>query len=182
MPFLADRVQQLQSWDDVRILRVQVDRLPRWFRPGLLCIGDAAHAMSPIDGVGINLAVHDAVATANLLAQPLRDGTLSTRHLARVQLRRILPTLVIQRMQRTIQNRFLSPLLAGRLPTKPPLALRVLRRYPILQAIPARLIGIGVVPEHVRIPTASSVQPRAAGTPKPADSRPATYHGGNQMG
>jgi 2-polyprenyl-6-methoxyphenol hydroxylase-like FAD-dependent oxidoreductase len=164
VPFLGDRVDQLRSWDDVRMLRVQVDRLRRWFRPGLVCIGDAAHAMSPIGGVGINLAIHDAVATANLLAQPLRDGTLSTRHLARVQLRRILPTLVVQRMQRTIQNRFLSPLLAGRLPTKPPFALRVLRRYPVLQAVPARLIGIGVVPEHVRIPAASSVQPPPART------------------
>src|SRR5215218_9771200 len=162
VPFLADRVGELGGWDDVRTLRVQVDRLRRWFRPGLLCIGDAAHAMSPIGGVGINLAVHDAVATANLLARPLRDGTLSTRHLARVQLRRILPTLVIQRVQRTIQDRFLSPLLAGREPAKPPLVLRVLRRYPILQAIPARLVGIGVLPEHVRTPATYSVEPPTA--------------------
>jgi 2-polyprenyl-6-methoxyphenol hydroxylase-like FAD-dependent oxidoreductase len=161
-PFLADRVGELRSWDDVRTLRVQVDRLRRWFRPGLVCIGDAAHAMSPIGGVGINLAIHDAVATANLLARPLRDGTLSTRHLARVQLRRILPTLVIQRVQRTIQDRFLSPLLAGRGPAKPPLVLRVLRRYPVLQAIPARLVGIGVLPEHVRTPATYSVEPPTA--------------------
>jgi 2-polyprenyl-6-methoxyphenol hydroxylase-like FAD-dependent oxidoreductase len=165
VPFLADRVEELRSWDDVRMLRVQVDRLRRWFRPGLLCIGDAAHAMSPIGGVGINLAVHDAVATANLLAQPLRRRTLPELQLARVQLRRILPTLVIQRMQRTIQNRFLSPLLAGRAPAKPPLALRVLRRYPVLQAIPARLIGIGVLPEHVRVPAADTLQPATARTP-----------------
>jgi 2-polyprenyl-6-methoxyphenol hydroxylase-like FAD-dependent oxidoreductase len=162
VPFLTDRVEELQSWDDVRMLRVQVDRLRRWFRPGLLCIGDAAHAMSPIGGVGINLAVHDAVAAANLLARPLRDGTLSSRYLARIQLRRMLPTVVIQRMQRTIQDRFLSPLLAGRLSAMPPLVLRVLRRYPTLQTIPARLIGLGVLPEHVRIPTAYSTEAPAA--------------------
>jgi 2-polyprenyl-6-methoxyphenol hydroxylase-like FAD-dependent oxidoreductase len=162
VPSLGDRVEELRSWDDVGMLQVQVDRLRRWFRPGLLCIGDAAHAMSPIGGVGINLAVHDAVAAANLLALPLRNGTLSSRHLARVQLRRMLPTVVIQRVQRTIQNRFLSPLLAGQLSPKPPLVLRVLGRYPTLQAIPARLIGLGVLTEHVRIPTASSVEPPAA--------------------
>jgi 2-polyprenyl-6-methoxyphenol hydroxylase-like FAD-dependent oxidoreductase len=159
VPLLADRVGELRTWDDVRTLRVQVDRLRRWFRPGLLCIGDAAHAMSPIGGVGINMAVHDAVATANLLARPLGDGTLSTWHLARVQLRRTLPTVLVQRGQRAIQDYFLSPLLAGRLPGQPPLVLRALRRYPILQAIPARLIGLGVLPEHVRSPTARGVQP-----------------------
>ena len=154
VPFLEDRVGELRSWEDVRTLRVQVDRLRRWFRPGLLCIGDAAHAMSPIGGVGINLAVHDAVATANLLARPLGNGTLSTWHLARVQLRRTLPTVLIQRGQRAIQDYFLSPLLAGRRPGQPPLALRALRRFPILQAVPARLIGLGVLTEHVRSPTA----------------------------
>ena len=144
---------------------MQVDRLRRWFRPGLLCIGDAAHAMSPIGGVGINLAVHDAVAAANLLVRPLRDGTLSTRHLARVQLRRLLPTVVVQWGQRTIQDRFLSPLLAGRVPAKGPLVLRALRRYPVLQGVPARLVGIGVLPEHVRTP--------AAAAPAPAPAAPA---------
>jgi 2-polyprenyl-6-methoxyphenol hydroxylase-like FAD-dependent oxidoreductase len=152
VPFLADRVDELRTWDDLRTLRVQVDRLRRWFRPGLLCIGDAAHAMSPIGGVGINLAVHDAVAAANHLAGPLRDGTLATRDLARVQLRRLLPTVVVQWGQRTIQDRFLSPLLAGRVPAKGPLALRVLRRFPVLQAVPALVVGIGVLPEHVRTP------------------------------
>jgi 2-polyprenyl-6-methoxyphenol hydroxylase-like FAD-dependent oxidoreductase len=140
---------------------VQVDRLRRWFRPGLLCIGDAAHAMSPIGGVGINLAIHDAVAAANRLARPLRDGSLSTRHLARVQLRRVLPTVAIQRAQRTIQDSFLSPLLAGRVPPQGPLALRVLRRFPVLQGIPARVVGIGVLPEHVRTPAAEDVRPPA---------------------
>ena len=161
VPFLADRVGELRDWDDVRRLRVQVDRLRRWFRPGLLCIGDAAHAMSPIGGVGINLAVHDAVAAANRLARPLGDGTLSTRHLARVQLRRLLPTVVVQRAQRTIQDRFLSPLLAGRVPPQGPLALRALRRFPVLQGIPARVVGIGVLPEHVRTPAAGNVRPPA---------------------
>jgi 2-polyprenyl-6-methoxyphenol hydroxylase-like FAD-dependent oxidoreductase len=163
VPFLADRVGELGSWDDVRTLRVQVDRLRRWFRPGLLCIGDAAHAMSPIGGVGINLAVHDAVAAANLLARPLREGTLATRHLARVQLRRLLPTVVIQWGQRTIQDRFLSPLLAGRVPAKGPLALRALRRLPVLQGVPARLVGLGVLPEHVRTPAAGVAATPAAG-------------------
>jgi 2-polyprenyl-6-methoxyphenol hydroxylase-like FAD-dependent oxidoreductase len=165
VPFLADRVEELRGWDDVRVLRVQVDRLRRWFRPGFVCIGDAAHAMSPIGGVGINLAVHDAVAAANLLARPLRDGTLSTRRLALLQLRRMLPTVVVQRVQRAVQDRFPSPLLAGRAPGGPPLVLRLLRRYPRLQAVPARLIGIGVLPEHVRTPAAPGVAPSAARTP-----------------
>jgi 2-polyprenyl-6-methoxyphenol hydroxylase-like FAD-dependent oxidoreductase len=166
VPFLADRVEALETWEEVRTLRVQVDRLRRWFRPGLLCIGDAAHAMSPIGGVGINLAVHDAVAAANFLARPLREGTLSSWHLARVQLRRLLPTVVVQGVQRTIQDRFLSPLLAGRVPAKGPLVLRVLRRYPVLQGVPARLVGIGVLPEHVRAPA-------AAGAPAPVPAAPA---------
>jgi 2-polyprenyl-6-methoxyphenol hydroxylase-like FAD-dependent oxidoreductase len=161
VPFLADRVGELAGWEDVRLLRVQVNRLRRWFRPGLLCIGDAAHAMSPVGGVGINLAVHDAVAAANRLAGPLRDGTVSSRHLAAVQLRRMLPTMVIQRGQRTIQDRFLSPLLAGRRSARPPLVLRVLRRYPVLQAIPARIVGIGILPEHVRAPAARDPGVRA---------------------
>jgi 2-polyprenyl-6-methoxyphenol hydroxylase-like FAD-dependent oxidoreductase len=161
VPFLADRVGELAGWEDVRLLRVQVNRLRRWFRPGLLCIGDAAHAMSPVGGVGINLAVHDAVAAANRLAGPLRDGTVSSRHLAAVQLRRMLPTMVIQRGQRTIQDRFLSPLLAGRRSARPPLVLRVLRRYPVLQAIPARIVGIGLLPEHVRAPAARDPGVRA---------------------
>jgi 2-polyprenyl-6-methoxyphenol hydroxylase-like FAD-dependent oxidoreductase len=172
VPMLADRVGEVRSWDDVRTLRVQVDRLRRWFRPGLLCIGDAAHAMSPIGGVGINMALHDAVATANLLARPLGDGTLSTRHLARVQLRRTLPTVLVQGGQRIIQDYFLSPLLAGRRAGQPPLALRALRRYPVLQAIPARLIGLGVLPEHAR--TSPAVERRSAAPPGPVRSRPSS--------
>jgi 2-polyprenyl-6-methoxyphenol hydroxylase-like FAD-dependent oxidoreductase len=172
VPVLADRVDELRSWEDVRTLRVQVDRLRRWFRPGLLCIGDAAHAMSPIGGVGINLAVHDAVAAANLLVRPLRDGSLSTRHLARVQLRRLLPTVVVQWGQRTIQDRFLSPLLAGRVPAEGPLVLRALRRFPVLQGVPARLVGIGVLPEHVRTPAArpQTVTPASSASPDAGSS------------
>jgi 2-polyprenyl-6-methoxyphenol hydroxylase-like FAD-dependent oxidoreductase len=161
VPFLADRVEELAGWEDIRVLRVQVNRLRRWFRPGLLCIGDAAHAMSPIGGVGINLAVHDAVAAANRVAGPLRDGTLSERHLAAVQLRRVLPTMVVQWGQRVIQDRFLSPLLAGRRSAGPPLALRALRRFPALQAVPARVVGVGLFPEHVRTPAAGDRSARA---------------------
>ena len=172
VPSLADRVDELRSWEDVRTLRVQVDRLRRWFRPGLLCIGDAAHAMSPIGGVGINLAVHDAVAAANLLVRPLREGTLSTRHLARVQLRRLPPTVVVQWGQRTIQDRFLSPLLDGRVPAKGPLVLRALRRYPVLQGVPARLVGIGVLPEHVRTPAAGGAPGPLTCAARPRGRRP----------
>ncbi|HEU4348234.1 MAG TPA: FAD-dependent oxidoreductase [Actinoplanes sp.] len=151
-PFLADRVGALRSWDDVRMLDVQVDRLYRWHRPGFLCIGDAAHAMSPIGGVGINLAVQDAVATANLLIDPLWSGTLTERDLARVQRRRMLPTVLTQWAQRTIQDRFLRPLLAGRSTGRAPLPLRLLDRFPALQRLTAYAVGIGVRPEHVRHP------------------------------
>jgi 2-polyprenyl-6-methoxyphenol hydroxylase-like FAD-dependent oxidoreductase len=177
VPFLGDRVQALRTWDDVRELRVQVDRLRRWFRPGLLCIGDAAHAMSPVGGVGINLAVHDAVAAANVLARPLRDGRLSTWHLARVQLRRTLPTVVVQWGQRTIQDRFLSPLLAGRVGGGAAGVLRLLRRYPVLQGVPARLVGFGVLPEHVRAPAADDyLRPRArASSSRPILERPGRF-------
>lgn len=149
-PFLADRVGELRSWDDVSVLDVQVDRLRRWHRPGFLCIGDAAHAMSPIGGVGINLAVQDAVAAANLLVDPLWSGTLTERDLAKVQRRRSLPTMLTQRGQRTIQDRFLAPLLAGESAGGTPPLLRLLDRFPALQGVTAYLIGIGVRPEHVR--------------------------------
>jgi 2-polyprenyl-6-methoxyphenol hydroxylase-like FAD-dependent oxidoreductase len=156
-PFTADRVAELADWDDVRLLTVGVDRLARWHRPGLLCIGDAAHTMSPIGGVGINLAVQDAVATANLLASKLRAGRVDEDDLARVQRRREWPTRVIQRLQVIAQDRIISRLLtegAGDAKLAPPLALRLLRRFPVLQRIPARLIGMGVRPEHVAAPAA----------------------------
>ena len=146
-PALADRVGELGSWTDVSVLEVKVDRLRRWHRPGLLCIGDAAHAMSPVGGVGINLAVQDAVATANLLVRPLRTGTLSERDLARLQRRRALPTAVTQAGQRAIHRRIVAPLLDG---GAAPAPVRVLQRFPALQAIPAYLLAIGIRPERVR--------------------------------
>jgi len=146
-PALADRVDELGSWSDVSVLEVRVDRLRRWHRPGLLCIGDAAHAMSPVGGVGINLAVQDAVAAANLLVRPLRTGTLSERDLARVQRRRALPAAVTQAGQRAIHRRIVAPLLDG---GAPPAPVRMLERFPALQAIPAYLLAIGIRPEHVR--------------------------------
>jgi len=155
-PFLADTVGELDSWDRVSLLTVQVDRLERWYKPGVLCIGDAAHAMSPVGGVGINLAIQDAVATANLLAHPLADGTLSIADLEKVERRRAWPAALTQRAQVAIANRVVTPILvaestAERSPGLP-LPLRMLERFPSLRRIPARLIGIGVRPEHVRSP------------------------------
>jgi 2-polyprenyl-6-methoxyphenol hydroxylase-like FAD-dependent oxidoreductase len=151
-PWLSDRVDSLDSWDDVKLLDVRLDRLERWYRDGLLCIGDAAHAMSPVGGVGINLAVQDAVAAATLLARPLRDGTLTTDDLAKVQRRRRLPTVVIQGMQRFLHAKVLSRALAGEIDivnaTKPPVPMRLIERFPKLRAIPAYAIGYGVRPEH----------------------------------
>jgi 2-polyprenyl-6-methoxyphenol hydroxylase-like FAD-dependent oxidoreductase len=148
-PWLGERVNEVKSWDDVRLLTVALDRLPQWYRPGLLCIGDAAHAMSPIGGVGINLAVQDAVAAANILAEPLRAGAVTLDHLAKVQRRREWPTRVTQAIQRTIQNRVIRPVLAGTAQPKPPLVLKLLDWFPALRGIPARFIGIGVRPEHI---------------------------------
>jgi 2-polyprenyl-6-methoxyphenol hydroxylase-like FAD-dependent oxidoreductase len=149
-PFLSDRTDVIRTWDDVRLLTVAVDRLRRWYREGLLCIGDAAHAMSPIGGVGINLAVQDAVAAANILAKPLRNGTLTVNHLLRVQRRRDFPTKMTQWLQVQIQNRVITPALASQRSMKLPLPLRMLNRFPVLRRIPARLIGMGFRPEHVR--------------------------------
>jgi 2-polyprenyl-6-methoxyphenol hydroxylase-like FAD-dependent oxidoreductase len=149
-PFLRERVGVLRAWEDVKLLTVAVDRLRRWWRPGLLCIGDAAHAMSPIGGVGINLAIQDAVAAANILAVPLSTGALQDKHLAAVQRRREFPTRVTQAMQVAVQNQVISRVLAkrgGRL--RVPLFMRLLQRFPALRGIPARLIGVGVRPEHL---------------------------------
>ena len=151
-PFVADRVGELSDWDAIKLLTVQVDRLRQWYRPGLLCIGDAAHAMSPVGGVGINLAIQDAVAAANLLAAPLRADRLTTEDLLLVQLRREWPTRVTQRFQIFVQNRVIRRVLSGAGKLTPPLAVRLLARFPFLRRIPARLIGIGFRPEHVKTP------------------------------
>ena len=156
VPFLGDRVHELRTWDDVKLLTVLVDRLRQWYMPGLLCIGDAAHAMSPIGGVGINLAVQDAVAAANLLYRPLVDGNVSLADLEAVQQRRLFPTRMTQAAQVAIQKNVLAPVLnsarGSALPL--PFPVRLLRDHPILRRIPARLVGMGVRPEHVRTPNA----------------------------
>jgi 2-polyprenyl-6-methoxyphenol hydroxylase-like FAD-dependent oxidoreductase len=151
-PSVGDRVGEIGDWDAVKLLTVQVDRLARWYRPGLLCIGDAAHAMSPIGGVGINLAIQDAVAAANILAAPLREGRATVDDLARVQKRRLFPTRVTQRFQVLVQNRIIAKVLSGQRAFAAPLPIRILDRCPVLRRIPARLVGIGVRPEHVRTP------------------------------
>ena len=149
-PFAADRVGELQDWNAIKLLTVKVDRLTQWYRPGLLCIGDAAHAMSPVGGVGINLAIQDAVAAANLLAAPLREGRLAIEDLRRVQQRRMLPTRLTQRMQLFIQNRIIRRVLGSTDRLVLPFAVKLLARFPFVRRIPARLIGMGIRPEHVR--------------------------------
>ena len=149
-PFLRDRVGEIRSWDDVKLLTVRIDRLERWYRDGLLCIGDAAHAMSPVGGVGINLAIQDAVATANILTEPLRRNAVEERHLRAVQRRREFPTRVTQWMQATIQQQVLSRVLDARQPIRVPFLLQMFRYVPLLRAIPAYIVGVGVRPENVR--------------------------------
>lgn len=152
-PFFAPELEGLASWDDIKLLNVQVTDLPCWHRPGFLCIGDAAHAMSPVGGVGINLAIQDAVAAANLLAVPLREGRLAPDDLQRVQKRRQWPASVTQRVQVAVHNTVLSPLLArSDAPAEAPLAVRLLERFPRLRRLPARMVGIGVRPERLRSP------------------------------
>jgi 2-polyprenyl-6-methoxyphenol hydroxylase-like FAD-dependent oxidoreductase len=155
MPAFADRVEhEPVGWDDVKTLEVQINRLRRWHRRGLLCIGDSAHAMSPVGGVGINLAIQDAVAAGNLLARPLREGTLDERDLARVARRRRLPTVVTQAFQRAIARRVLAPTLGGTGGGTPRVA-RALARIGFLRRLPARLLGVGLLPEHVRMEQAA---------------------------
>jgi 2-polyprenyl-6-methoxyphenol hydroxylase-like FAD-dependent oxidoreductase len=151
-PRMRERVQELRSWDDVKLLTVKVDRLRQWYQPGLLCIGDAAHAMSPVGGVGINLAIQDAVAAANRLAGPLLAGEIGTDVLADVQRRRTFPTRATQRVQLLIQSKILSAVLGARELSGPPLPMRLVNRWPRLQRIPARLVGLGFRPEHVATP------------------------------
>ena len=149
-PFLSDRVVELASFDDVSFLEVNVDRLEEWWRPGLLCIGDAAHAMSPVGGVGINLAIQDAVAAANLLSAPLAAGKLVTADLVRVQRRRELPTRATQAIQVFAQDKVIGPVLADSGPLHAGALLHLVDRFALLQRIPARIVGVGVRPEHVR--------------------------------
>lgn len=150
VPWLGERATGIASWEEVKLLDVRLERLRRWWRAGLLCIGDAAHAMSPAGGVGINLAVQDAVAAGRILAPGLRRGRVPAMTLARVQLRRWLPTVLTQGGQRLLHRAVLRPALAGRSPLAAglPLPLRLLRRFPVLQRIPATAVAIGVLPEH----------------------------------
>lgn len=154
-PLLVAHIDDVRSWDDVKLLTVSVDRLTQWSKPGLLCIGDAAHAMSPIGGVGINLAIQDAVATANLLATRLRDGTADAEALDAVRQRRLWPTKATQAAQVGIQNNVLVPVMSGvDAKLHVPLPIRLITAVPTLQRIVARLLGMGVRPEHVRSPAA----------------------------
>ena len=154
--FLSDRVGEIRSWEDVKLLTVKVDRLPQWHRPGLLCIGDAAHAMSPVGGVGINLAIQDAVAAANILWEPLQRGAPSAADLQAVQRRRELPARITQRVQVFVQEHVLFRTLKSGVPTRLPLLAKLLNRFPALRRIPARLVGLGFRPEHVRTPAVAT--------------------------
>jgi 2-polyprenyl-6-methoxyphenol hydroxylase-like FAD-dependent oxidoreductase len=153
-PFLRDRISEITDWSKISLLSVAVDRLQKWYRLGLLCIGDAAHAMSPIGGVGINLAIQDAVAAANILAAPLLQDSITADHLAAIQRRRMFPTRMTQGMQVFMQNHFISNVLQSSGRVSPPTVLKMMRRWPLLQRIPARVIGIGFRPEHVQTPEA----------------------------
>jgi 2-polyprenyl-6-methoxyphenol hydroxylase-like FAD-dependent oxidoreductase len=149
-PFTLDRLDEIESWDNVKLLTVVVDRLRSWCRPGLLCIGDAAHAMSPIGGVGINLAVQDAVAAANILAEGLRSETVTIETLKKVQQRREFPTRFTQRIQIIMQNNIISPALEGKRP-KAPLIMKLIQ-WPLLRRIPGRVLALGIRPEHIHTP------------------------------
>ena len=153
-PFLRDRVGELRQWSDIRLLTVAVDRLRKWYRPGLLCIGDAAHAMSPIGGVGINLAIQDAVAAANILVSSISANSVSTKELQHVQRRRQFPTRMTQRLQVFLQDRVIGRVLGSSQPVSLPWPLKLLKQWPLLRRIPARLIGIGFRAEHVKTPEA----------------------------
>jgi 2-polyprenyl-6-methoxyphenol hydroxylase-like FAD-dependent oxidoreductase len=156
-PLIGTNIEAIKSWDDVKLLSVALDRLSQWSRPGFLAIGDAAHAMSPIGGVGINLAIQDAVAAANILAAPLARGANVDALLQQVQDRRMLPTKIVQGVQRLIQDRIISRVLGGTWQlqtTRAPWPVRLVNRVPLLQRIPARLIGLGIRREHIRSPNA----------------------------
>jgi 2-polyprenyl-6-methoxyphenol hydroxylase-like FAD-dependent oxidoreductase len=151
-PFLKKRIAEVEDWDDVKLLSVTVDRLRQWHRPGLICIGDAAHAMSPVGGVGINLAVQDAVAAANILAAPLKQRNVSAQDLHAVQERRMLAVRLTQAIQLVAQKRVIGRLLKAQRKPKLPWLFRLFQWFPVLRRIPARLIGVGVRPEHIHTP------------------------------
>jgi 2-polyprenyl-6-methoxyphenol hydroxylase-like FAD-dependent oxidoreductase len=163
-PLPADRMQEIQAWDDVHLLSIRIDRLKRWWRPGLICLGDAAHAMSPIGGVGVNLAIQDAVAAANILATPLRSGVLKDEHLAAIEARRTFPTRATQKLQLMMQRGRRKRDIADTSRSGPPSFMRGIARWPVLAHLSGRLIGLGFRPEHVR----SRVTPRldAGGLPE----------------
>lgn len=150
-PSVRNRVNELREWNDVKLLTVLVDRLKDWYRPGVLCIGDAAHAMSPIGGIGINLAIQDAVAAANILVAPLSQGSMSTEDLRKVQERRSLPTRLTQRLQVFMQDRVITRVLGSR-QLSLPWPVKFLQRFPFLRRIPARIVGIGFRAEHMKTP------------------------------
>ncbi len=154
-PFLRDRVEEVRDWSDVSLLTVAVDRLSRWWRPGLLCIGDAAHAMSPIGGVGINLAIQDAVAAANILGPALLHGAPGDRDLRAVQMRRMFPTRATQRLQIIIQNRVIRRVLGSSQPLTLGFPLTLFAHFPWLRRIPASVLGVGFRPEHIKLPERS---------------------------
>jgi 2-polyprenyl-6-methoxyphenol hydroxylase-like FAD-dependent oxidoreductase len=149
VPYVADRTGELRDWEQVKLLLVQIDHLRRWHRPGLLCIGDAAHAMSPVGGVGINLAIQDAVAAANALAGPLLEGNVEPKHLGTVQRRREVPTRVIQVLQTTAHRRVFAPAVSSRGLPSPPTPVRALLGLQAVRDLPARIIAFGVWPVHV---------------------------------
>jgi len=151
-PELADRVEQIRSWDDVKLLTVRVDRLTQWYKPGYLAIGDAAHAMSPVGGVGINLAIQDAVAAANVLWKPLSDGSVAVDHLAEVQRRRERAVRIIQAMQTFVQTRLLAPALRARRAPSIPWIVRVILSIPVVRDIPPRMIALGIDRPHIESP------------------------------
>jgi 2-polyprenyl-6-methoxyphenol hydroxylase-like FAD-dependent oxidoreductase len=164
-PYLGDRVDELQDWQQIKLLTVQVNRLRQWYRPGLLCIGDAAHAMSPAGGVGINLAIQDAVATANLLADPLREGRITEWWLSQVQQRREFPTRVTQGVQVLVHHGF-QKIFDNPGPAKAPWQLKATVQIPGIQHLTARLVGMGVRPEHIkgaRKPSGLSIKKLAVG-------------------